>query len=416
MNRRTKIIGGIAILVIGIWLISMAFGDSDDAASIKVPVRTGEFTVEVTTTGELKAKNSEDIKGPNGLRRVGIWNVKLTDLIPEGTIVKEGDYIASLDRTEIGTKLQDLGTELQKIESQYLQTKLDTSLELRQARDNLVNLKYAMEEAKITLAQSKFEPPATIRQAEIDSGKALRAFEQAKENYLIKARQSRAKMQEVAATLTSQQSKYDQMAALIDEFRIVAPKSGMLIYVREWDGKKKTVGSEIRTWNPVVATLPDLTRMVSKTYVNEVEIRKIKVGQEVKIGVDAFPEKQFIGKVFEVANIGEQRPNSDAKVFEVAVELVGSDTSLRPAMTTSNTIIASKVDSALSIPLEALHVTDSISFVYKPSGFRTVRQEVKSGPSNDTEVIIEAGLKSDDQVFLTVPADAAELKLILLNE
>ena len=48
-----------------------------------------------------------------------------------------------------------------------------------------------------------------------------------------------------------------------------------------------------------------------------------------------------------VANVGEQRPNSDAKVFEVRVEIDGTDPTLRPSMTTSNKIIASVKDSTL---------------------------------------------------------------------
>ena len=58
----------------------------------------------------------------------------------------------------------------------------------------------------------------------------------------------------------------------------------------------------------MVATLPNLSKMISKTYINEIDISKVKIGQRVEIGVDAFPEKKFTGEVTEVANIGE--PNA----------------------------------------------------------------------------------------------------------
>ena len=57
---------------------------------------------------------------------------------------------------------------------------------MRQSRDELINLKYGVEEKDIVLAQSKFEPPATIKQNEINYDKAKRAFDQATENYKIK--------------------------------------------------------------------------------------------------------------------------------------------------------------------------------------------------------------------------------------
>ena len=75
--------------------------------------------------------------------------------------------------------------ELEQKQSEYIQVQLDTTLQMRQARDELINLEYAVEEMQIKLDQSQFEPPATIKQAEIDLDKARRAFEQAKQNYKI---------------------------------------------------------------------------------------------------------------------------------------------------------------------------------------------------------------------------------------
>ena len=80
----------------------------------------------------------------------------------------------------------------------------------------------------------------------------------------------------------------------------------MVIYKREWGGDKRKVGSEISPFDPVVATLPDLSSMISKTYVNEIDVSKVKVGQRVRLTVDAFPEKSYSGVVTSVANIGEQ--------------------------------------------------------------------------------------------------------------
>ena len=79
--------------------------------------------------------------------------------------------------------------------------------------------------------------------------------------------------------------------------------------------------------------------MMSKTYVNEIEVSKIKPGQNVNIIVDAFPKKAFTGQVISVANIGEQLPNSDAKMFETLIKIKEYDTELRPSMTTGNKLI-----------------------------------------------------------------------------
>lgn len=403
------------IAVAGLYFFVKGFGDKK-SSQLKATVKKGKFEITVITTGELQALNSEDIKGPSGLRQAGIWQVKIADLIPEGTVVKEGDHIATLDRSEISNKLKDLSSELSKIESQYLQTKLDTALEMRRLRDELQNLKFAREEKELILKQSQYEPPATIRQAELDLEKTKRTYEQEKKNYQLKLQQNRAKMQTVAATLEQQKNKYDQMTDLLKEFVVTAPKAGMLIYKKDWNGRKIAVGSNVGAWDPVVATLPDLTTMVSKTYVNEVDISKIRKDQVVQIGVDAFPEKKFSGKVISVANVGEQLPNNDAKVFEVSIQINEKDTLLRPAMTTSNIIITQTIPNAIHIPLEALHGNDSLTFVYKDNGASIVKQEILVGATGSDEAYIKEGLKEGETVYLSEPEDAEKMKIVYLEK
>jgi multidrug resistance efflux pump len=286
---------------------------------------------------------------------------------------------------------------------------------MRNARDELLNLKYAMEEKKLVLDQSKYETPSTIRQAEIDLEKSKRAHDQAVKNYQLKQKQCIAKMQEVAANLEQQQRKFDQTVTVVDQFVIKAPKSGMVIYKRDWEGRKIGVGSTISPWDPTVATLPDLTKMISLTYINEIDISRVKANQPVTIGIDAFPDKKYTGKVIEVANVGEQLPKSDAKVFEVKILLNESDTTLRPAMTTSNVVMTSKLTNVLSVPLECLHAEGNKTFVYKSSGFGIVRQEVKTGVSNDNAVVIEKGLDEGDEVYLNVPEGSDQIELTPLK-
>lgn len=407
--KKNLIVAGVVVVVLLVAIFSFTGSSKSDNTSIIVDVEKGEFVVDIVTTGELEAKNSVDIMGPSTLRNYRIWNVNIQDIVEEGKVVRKGEYVARLDPSELTNRIKDTQIELEKIQSQYTQTQLDTTLNMRQARDELVNLEYAVEEKKIVLEQSQYEPPATIKQAEIELEKAKRAFQQAKENYKVKYRQSVAQMQEVSASLRKQQNELKGMTDLQKQFIITAPEDGMLIYRKGFDGKPIKEGSQISGWDPVVATLPDLSVMMSKTYVNEVDVRKIKPGQNVEVGLDAFPEKELTGKVINVANVGEQRPNSDAKVFQVNIQLQERDDLLRPAMTTSNVIITKTLDDVIHIPLEALHnAYDSITYVYKVAGIDWIKQEVIVGPTNSNNAVIEKGLTADDRVYLSMPSDDSD--------
>jgi len=154
--------------------------------------------------------------------------------------------------------------------------------------------------------------------------------------------------------------------------------------------------------------------MESVTYVNEIDVRKLAVGQPVAISLDADPTKKLTGRVTEVANAGEQRPNSDAKVFEVHVNVEHPDTTLRPGMTTGNAIQTLALKDVLHIPLEAVMTEQGIPFVYHRVGSRAVKQEVETGATNDDEVVITRGLQADDRVLLSAPADRDKLVLVRL--
>ena len=400
----------LAVLV----LLGSCSSQSEGEDILQKPIQD-KFEVIVTTTGELQAKNSIDILGPTGARKAGIYQMKITRLVPEGTYVQAGDFVAELDKSELLGKVKEVEINLQKFQSQFTQAKLDCTLTLSQSRDEMINLKYAMEQRKLEKEESIYEAPSTIRQTEIEFEKAERAFKQAEKNYNTKVQQATAKMREVEADLFKEQQKLSDYQELFGEFTITATNNGMVIYYREYDGKKRSVGSTISPWGPEVATLPDLSKMESVTYVNEVDIQKIKKGQEVMISLDANPDKKLSGKVTHVANIGEQRPNSDSKVFEVKIEVNEADSTLRPAMTTSNEVVVTSLPSALYVPLETVHTEDSITFVYKRDGGAVIKQEVRVGLTNDNHVVVEEGIGEEDELYLSVPEDPEDLPLNRLN-
>lgn len=417
MNKKKLLYAALALVAIVVVIYFLLPATSGESSGILVQVKKGNFVVDITTTGELEAKNSVSIMGPSGTRNYRIWNITIQEIIDEGSLVAKGDFVAQLDPTELTNNLKDAQLELEKIESQFIQTKLDTTLQMRQTRDEIVNLTYEVDEKQLILNQSQYEPPATVRQAEINLDKSVRALEQARENYKIKKEQNIAKMQEVALNRQKQQNNLDGMSELMDLFTITAPEDGMLIYKKDWNGESIKAGSQISAWDPVVATLPDLGTMLSVTYINEVDIRRVKVGQRVEIGLDAFPDKRMTGKVIRVANVGEQRPNSDAKIFMVSIEVKEKDDLLRPAMTTSNRIITDTTGNALYIPLECLfNQDDSITYVYKRSGLTTTKQEVIIGPTNRNEVVITAGLEAEDKVYLSRVSSAEDQSIVLLPE
>lgn len=414
---KRKVGMGIALgAVVVLALIFLLDGKSEGSQEPLIArVKKGDFRVPVRTTGELQAKRSVEIRGPEAMqnRTLRIREVKILDMVEEGTVVDSGDYVAQLDKTEALSELKDIEDDLAKRKSDYIKTKLDTAMQLKKLRNQLIDLEYSVEENQIKVKQSQYEPPATQRQAGIELERARRELRQSRDNYQLEIEQAKAEMNEVSINLAKQQRRKRKMEEVLKEFTIRAPGDGMVIYQKDWNGQKRTTGSTISPWDLTVATLPDLTSMISKTYVNEIDISKVETGQPVKIGVDAFPGEQYSGRVTDVANIGQELRSTGAKVFEVLITLNETDSILRPSMTTSNEIITGSYRNVMYLPLEAVHSKDSIHYVYTTN---PGKKQVILGASNENQVIIRKGLRENQEVYLSVPEDAQEMEMVPVKE
>lgn len=415
MRNRWFIAGAVVLLLSapGAWLMARDTGEED--AALVARVKRGEFKVTVRTSGELRARKFVQITGPANAQQANQYQMKIASIVPEGTIVKAGDVVAELDRSTIASRMNEVALALQKAEAVYEQAMLDSTLNLSKAREDMKTMELGLEEKKLAKEQAIYEAPTVKRQAEIDYEKAQRALEQAKKDYVTKTSQAQAKMREVGADLERQRNLLRVVQDVMGNFTIRAPAPGMVIYQKEWNGKKKGVGGQINPWEPTVATLPDMTEMESQTYVNEIDIRKIAVGQKVAIALDSDPTKSFTGTISEVANVGEQRPNTDSKVFEVKVLLSQSDTTLRPGMTTSNAIETAAIPNTLFVPIEAVTTDSGITVVYRKDGARVTKQEIETGTMSDDEVVVLRGLEENDRVLLVPPPGAEQMKVARLT-
>ena len=415
MKKKKGLIFGFLIFVIISSFLYFWSDSSNSNTNLTVKVNRGDFVSEVTTSGEAQSNSLKKINGPENLRKFKIRDIKIQDLIPEGTVIKEGDYVGRLDPSNVNEQIIDAKLNLETSISKYTQQQLDTTLNLKQERNSIKDLKFNIEEVELELQQSIYEPPASIRKLEINLEKLKRDLKERDENYQIKKKQANARMVEVGTEVSKIRNKLQDLNKLLKSFTIYSDSNGMLTYVKNWDGSKKKVGSTISPWDPSIANLPDLTKMESKTYANEVDIRKIKKDLKVKIGFDAFPEMQIEGIVTEVANVGEKKRGSDIKVFQVLIELKETNDNVRPGMTTSNIIITNEKRNVLSIPIEAIFSKDSISYVYAKSGFSVIKKQVELGDNNNDEVIIVNGLTEKDIVYLNKPDGYKDVKITTLN-
>jgi len=411
MNKKIWLIAAavIAILLIAFSIFSPK---KNETVAVTATVMRGPFEILVYSTGQLESENSDNILIPEKMndRQIRISSLTITDMVDEGTYVDSGAYVATLDHQAVEEQRKAALDEMEKALSEYEDGKIDSNLTLSNQRDLIVNATLDLEEKEIAVQESAYEAPSIQRKVEMDLDKAKRKLAQVKAAYELITQQETNKVMRRFINYKQVRERVEALNQLMDALIIHSPHAGIISYYQyPWGGAVKT-GSRVSQWEPIIATFPNMNTLVTKTFINEIDIALIKKGQKVKIGIDAFPEKELPGEVVSVANMGQLMPNSDAKVFEIKIKVNGSDPELRPAMTTSNTIQTNSFKDTLFIPIESVFNNDSMSFVYLADGKET-KQIIETGEENENFVIVRQGLTQGQQIYLTEPEDAESFAL-----
>lgn len=412
MNKKKPILIAIFIAVF-LMILYFSFRKSGtDNSQVTTSVKRGMFNALIFSSGQLESEKSETINIPEKLndRNLRVWELAITHMVDEGTVVDSGDYVATLDHKAVEEQIKLAQDDMDKMLTEYEDSKIDSNLNLSNQRDVIVNARLDLTEKKIIVDESVYESPSIRKKATMDLDKAQRKLDQEQKTFVLKKKQEENKVQRKYINYRQVSERLGELQKLFESLEIRAPKAGIITYYKyPWGGIIKT-GSKVGPYNTIVATIPEMSNLISRTYINEIDISKVKIGQKVKVGIDAFPEKQLTGEVISVANIGQMMPKSDAKVFEIKIKIFGEDKDLKPAMTTSNAIDAGLFKDTLMVASDAVFENDSLKFVYVGKD-DPVKQIVWLGDENENYVVVKKGLKENDVVWLSEPTNAATLKI-----
>lgn len=395
-----------AVLVVVIGLFLLIDGDVVSGSKSYV-VKRGQLDAVIESVGEVKGEKATEINIPEVVRDrdLRIWQLKIVDMVEEGKIVKKGDYIAQLDQTEISNRMRDRMQEKEKVDADLKNTRIDSTVNLTQKREEIANSLLDLEYNKIDLEQSKYESGAYQRKAQMAYQKAEIQLEKKRRDYLLE--QNRLKM-----NVQRQERRVKWLDDIITKYqqamgstRITTPQDGIVMLGTNWDGSKYSKDDEISTWRPLIATLPDMSTVISETYIKEIDISKVSRGDSVSITIDAIPDKVYTGEVVFIASIGEEHQGFDMKVFKILVRFNDSDDALKPGMTCTNHIIFDHYTNMPLVPVDAVYSDDHQSVVYLKRGGQVTKQPVEVGVETQGMTVVLKGLEEGDRVMLTPPED-----------
>lgn len=183
-----------------------------------------------------------------------------------------------------------------------------------------------------------------------------------------------------------------------EEFQVRSPSQGTILEILVHTGEIITSGTATFGGGTVLMRIADLSHMVVKAKINEVNIPRVSVGQSVDIRLDALPGQLFKGKVRAIATQGVKENN--LVTYEVSIDIENSHSALKPMLTANIDIETKRLDDVLTIPLEVLRVEGGDDVVEVMSDGQPQTRKVRVAFRTDTQAIITKGLQEHDQVVI----------------
>jgi hypothetical protein len=167
-----------------------------------------------------------------------------------------------------------------------------------------------------------------------------------------------------------------------------------------------------RAWTgAAIAEIPDLSQMRIELKLDEVDRGRLQLGQQLRISVDAIPDKEFLAEldwISPIASVVYRGMGISEKSFPARATLKNLDPRLRPGMSASAEVVIESIPQSLLIPIRASFMHNGKPAVYVQRGQEFQIRPIEVGKRNDSEIVVIGGVKEGEMVALENPSEAAK--------
>ena len=354
-------------------------------------VERGSIRGVIVETGIIKPQVGALVKiGARATGEIVKMKVKIGDR------VKKGELIALIDDREILMSIEQQKASLSATRNTLSQIELTYPERINEAKANyeyakvnyereqeLVKREYTTVDA-VDKAKSQFEATGAI-------------LKRLQDEYKTQEKIAKANIEDITA-------KLKQNETILTYTKIYAPIDGVVSDVTAQEGETVVTGLQVAN----LVTVLDPTSLEMWIYVDETDVGRAKVGQQVEYYVDTFPDKLFKGTI---EKIYPQPVIKDNIVYYLAIVKVTKDDThfLKPEMTTHINIIFDEKSNILIAPNAAIKFEKGKQIAYKVIGQNRVQKvELKTGIRGEENTEIISGIKEGDVVAtkLILPVSA----------
>jgi HlyD family secretion protein len=369
-------------------------------------VKRRDFVKSLRLSGSVEAVQATTISTP---RLAGQNNNSLviTSLVRPGTMVRQGDPIVEFDRQDQLKNALDRRVELNDLEQQI--NKKEAEIRAARAKDDseLLQAQSALGRAQLELAKNEMLPRIQAEKNTQALEEAKAKVEQLRKTYDLKRGAAAADLQILKIRRDRAENAMRQAESNADRMAVRSPIAGMAVLRSIWKSNNMAEvqeGEEVRSGMPIVDVVNPASMRV-RAKVNQADVRNIRPGLAVRIGLDAYPDLSFTGRVTQLSPIAVTSTLSPkVRSFIALIAVDGSHPNLMPDLTASLDVELAHENQVLVVPRDALRFDGEQVFVRVQRGGGFQDQAISVGPMNAHEAVVSAGLQEGAVVARNVGA------------
>ena len=383
--------------------------------TVEVPVarvRRSEFVISVRTRGELRSTKSVILSAPQ------VPDPRIVKLAESGKPVKKGDVVVEFDAAQQEQYYLEGTTNVRAADSEIVKLKASHRMVDEADGLNLMTAEYNLQRAELDASKAEIVSEIEGAKYRIDVGLSEGELGQVKT--VIKSHDvtQEADLQRLQQRKDKTVRDLERYKGYLSKMVIRSPNDGIVNILPNfraqgsWGSSPPAFREGDRAWTgAAIAEIPDLSEMRIDLKLEEVDRGKIKLGQQIRIRVDAVPDKEFLAEldwISPIAALQYRGMGLSEKSFPARATLKQLDPRLRPGMSSSAEVIIESEPNALMIPARASFVRDGKPAVYVQRGQEFILRQIEVGKRNDSDIVVLKGLREGEMVALENPAEAAK--------
>jgi HlyD family secretion protein len=362
----------------------------------------GDFKRVLRLTGRVNAVESYTIEAPRLARQMSS-SMTITKILPTGTSVKKGDTLVEFDNQNQLNNIRDREAEYDNLVHQIEKKRADQAAALAADNTEMAGAEIDVRTAKVEIRKNDLIPQ---NQAEINLENLKEAEAKLKllqETFKLKREAEAADLKILEIQLERARQTVIHERNNVGKMAIRSPMDGLVVLTPMTKGTRTLdpeEGDEISSGRNIMLVVNPSIMEVS-AQINQVDVSKAHVGQLAEIRLDAYPELRFPGRIEHISAAAKTGSNSNQmRYFTVLVSVQGSDPNLLPDLTATVDVQLETRENVLLLPRNAVRIQGDRAFVrVLESGGSEVR-EIKTGPSNECDIVVESGLEDGTAVAL----------------